>query len=64
MVLHELHQRVDRFPAEVVLAATGQGVRLVDQQHAAECGLEGSWVFSAVCPTKPATSLLRSVSTS
>ncbi len=40
MVLHELHERVDRLPPEVVLAAPGEGVRLVDQQHATERRLE------------------------
>ena len=35
VVLHELHQRVDRLTAEVVLAATGQRVRLVDEQNSA-----------------------------
>ena len=40
MVLHVLDDRVDRFAAEVVLAAARQGVRLVDQQRAAERRLE------------------------
>ena len=40
MVLHELDERVDRLPTEVVLAAPGEGVRLVDQQRAAERRLE------------------------
>ena len=40
MVLHELDERVDRLQTEVVLAAPGEGVRLVDQQRAAECRFE------------------------
>ena len=40
MVLHELDDRVDRLPTEVVLAAAGEGVRLVDEQRAAERRLE------------------------
>src|SRR4029450_8055210 len=34
VVLHQLHQRVDGLPTEVV-ALPGQRVRLVDEQHAA-----------------------------
>ena len=36
MVLHELDDRVDRLPPEVLLAATRQRVRLVDEQGPAE----------------------------
>ena len=40
VVLHELDQRVDGLAAEVVVAAAGEGVRLVDEQRAAQAGLE------------------------
>ena len=40
VVLHELHERVDRLASEVVLAAARQRVRLVDQHRAAQCRLE------------------------
>ena len=40
VVLHELDDRVDRLPPEVLLAAAGEGVRLVDEQRAAERRLE------------------------
>ena len=36
MVLDQLHQRGDGFPAEVAVPALRQRVRLVDQQHTAE----------------------------
>ena len=40
MVLHELHDRVDRLPPEVLFAAASQRVGLVDQERAAERRLE------------------------
>ena len=40
VVLHVLDDGVDRLPAEVLLAATSEGVRLVDEQRAAERRLE------------------------
>ena len=40
MVLHELDEGVDGLEAEVVLAAPGERVRLVDQQRATEGRLE------------------------
>src|SRR5699024_4801406 len=40
-VLHDLHERVDRLLAEVVGAAPGEGVGLVDEEDAADGGLGG-----------------------
>ncbi len=36
MILHGLQKRLDGLAAEVVLAAAREGIRLVDEQHAAE----------------------------
>ncbi len=40
VVLHGLEERLDGLAAEVVLAAGGEGVGLVDEEHAAEGGLD------------------------
>ena len=39
MILHRLEYRLYGLPAEVVIPAGGQRIRLVDEQHAAEGGL-------------------------
>ena len=41
MVLHAFHQRVDGLQAEAVVLAPVEGVGLVDEQHAAQGGLDG-----------------------
>ena len=50
MVLHRLEQRFDRLAAKVVLAAGGKGVRLVDEQHAAERRLDDLLRFERRLP--------------
>ena len=52
-VLHQLHDGVDGLAAEVVLAAPGQAVRLVDQQHPAVGPVEGGHDPAGGLPDEP-----------
>ena len=50
MVLHGLEQRVDGLMAEIVVAAGGEGVSLVDEEHAAERRLDDLLRFQRGLP--------------
>lgn len=65
VILHRFQNRLNGFFAiAVLLAVVGEGIGLIDKQHTAQRMLNDLLRLMAVCPTYPATSALRSASTS